>query len=367
MHIEAGEYDLKSFCREIIDSQSTAFQGYHINQVKAYFYLFEDDNWKEPFENRFDVEEYGDVLKLSAEYTNRLGGEDWATFFVGQYEGDLLTVLTAETEDAIDQVLSPVTDSSPSIASMPIVPEDFERLNEIVLSDRPEMRITEFKARRIPDLADANIRPQITDRTIEYKARDGRETLHELRNQYGVVPIRVQYEHDDVALRIDTTGKFTLKKINENSFNLLFNLVEEVVERVLELQEITQSIHFEQTEVESGNLSISVPEIKAGEIQFTKQLTLLMAEEFIEGTTNRERLNFSFSDVTKQAGSLDFSAKVSDETRNATFNISATDESMRIIPKHNCAFPSLIDFYLCFVQSVDEGADITLYEQEVGS
>jgi hypothetical protein len=113
-----------------------------------------------------------------------------------------------------------------------------------------------------------------------------------------------------------------------------------------------------------GNLKVQVPEVSSGEIDFDQQVSLMQAENFIRGTKDSDDLNFSFTDVTKQAGSLDFSAQVTDENRGSLFNVSATEESMRIVPKHDCSFPSLVEFYLAVIQLLDGGAEMRLYESQ---
>ncbi|MFB9807186.1 hypothetical protein ACFFQF_19005 [Haladaptatus pallidirubidus] len=236
-------------------------------------------------------------------------------------------------------------------------------MNEIVLSSYEDMRISEFKSKRVPSLAEARTRPDV-DREIEYKGIDGRDRLDEFRAEYGVVPTRIQYEHENVSLRIDTSGKFTLETVNQESFNILFELLSEVVVNVLELLDVANKIKFEKREVEPGNLKIQVPEVSSGEIDFDQQVTLMQAESFIKGTKSSDELNFSFTDVTKQAGSLDFSAQVTDENRGSLFNVSATEESMRIVPKQNCSFPSLVEFYLAVIQMLDGGAKMKLYEAQ---
>jgi hypothetical protein len=90
----------------------------------------------------------------------------------------------------------------------------------------------------------------------------------------------------------------------------------------------------------------------------------MQAENFIKGTKNSDDLNFSFADVTKQAGSLDFSAQVTDENRGSMFNVSATEDAMRIVPRHDCSFPSLVEFYLAVIQMLDGGAKMNLYETQ---
>jgi hypothetical protein len=37
---------------------------------------------------------------------------------------------------------------------------------------------------------------------------------------------------------------------------------------------------------------------------------------------------------------------------------------MRIVPKHDCSFPSLVEFYLAVIQLLDGGAEMRLYESQ---
>jgi hypothetical protein len=362
MHIPEGQYNLKEFCRVIFDSPERVLEGYHGQRIKTFLYL-SDDGWRDYLEERYETEEFGGITKFVGEYRNRKGAEQPAKFYVGQYKDNLQMVVTAETEEAIRQALRPVSEHSDCLSPMPIMTEDFQTMNEIVLSTYDDIRISEFKSKRVPSLADARTRPDV-DREIEYKGGDGRDRLDEFRDEYGVVPTRIQYEHENVSIRIDTSGKFTLETVNKESFNILFELLNEVVVNVLELLDVANQIEFEKREVVPGNLKIQVPKVSSGEIDFDQQVSLMQTENFIKGSKNSDDLNFSFTDVTKQAGSLDFSAQVTDENRGSLFNVSATEESMRIVPKHDCSFPSLIEFYLAVIRLLDGGAEMRLYESQ---
>lgn len=314
-------------------------------------------------EQHYETESLGEMTKLLGEYVNRRGAEQLANFYVGQYEPNLQMVLTAETEEAIRQTLEPVFEESDVLSPMPIMIEDFQDMNDIVLERYEDMQISEFKSRRVQSLADARTRPDV-DREIEYRGIDGRQRLEDFRTEYGVVPTRIKYEHDNLEFKIDTSGKFTVLTINEETFELLFDLLSEVVTNVLDLRDVARNIKFQSKEMVPGNLKITVPEISSGEIQFDQKVSLMQAENFMEQTKSSEKLDFSFSDVTKKAGSLDFSAQVADESRDSLFNVSATENAMRIVPKRQCSFPSLVDFYLAVIQLLDGGAQMRLYDTE---
>ena len=192
MEIEQGSYTLEQLCQEVIDHTESAFEQYHVKHLKFYFYIADED-WSSNFPDRYETQDYGEMTKVSAEYTNRFGAEDRADFFIGPYgdESEIITILTAETQEAVDQALLPMLGRRDDISLMPIMLEDFQRMNELVL-EHNEVRITEFKSERVPDLAEAEIRPSV-QRSIEYKGRDGKEAIEELRSGYGVVPVRIQY------------------------------------------------------------------------------------------------------------------------------------------------------------------------------
>lgn len=365
MNIPSGEYDIQSLCEYIIDNRESVLSEYHVKQVKVYFYLCEE-GWEETFEGRFESSDYGEVERLEKGYRNRRGEQNTAIFYATEYDDGIISVVTAETEDAITQSIAPTIGGSDKMSRVPITASDFQCMNEVMLDRYEDAHITNFKSERIPNLADANIRPSFS-RTIEYKGDDGKYALEEFREQYGVVPVRIQYEHESFILRIDTTGKFTLRQIDRDSFGVLFDLVDEVISNILEIQDISREIEFRHEEVESGNLSISVPKVKAGQIEFSREFNKVLAENFIESTDTTSQASFSFTDVTLEVGSLDFSARVADENRGSFFNISANEDTMTLIPKKNCSFPSIVEFYMQILQSVDGGADIHLHESEFAS
>lgn len=365
MNIPQRDYTLKGLCEQIISDENEVFENYHYRQVKSYFFV-SDEDWSLDPPPSVSVEDYGQMQKLESEYFDRNGERQEPVFYIGPYdeESEIIALLTAETRKSVQKEILPKLNGSDNISPMPITSEDFQNMNSIMLGKYDNMRVPEFKSERDPNLADADIRPDVR-RSIEYKGMDGRQAMDELRTRYGVVPVRVQYEHENVKIKIDSSGKFTLKKLSTDNFNLLFELVDEVIEDVLELKEITRNIRFDREVVSSGNLDVTVPNIEAGEVQFTTDFTKALAEEFMTVSSEGGLFDFSFTDVHLEAGSLDFSAQVMDEKRRSLFNISATSDRMKIVPQSDCSFPSLIEFYLSILRSVDGGADIQMYESQV--
>jgi hypothetical protein len=360
MNIPEGDYDIREFCETLLETpESQVFEDLHYHQVKVFLFLTSTDDWQQFFSN-YEMEDYGEVSKLTHEFRTRAGEIEEATFYAGYYQDDILMVFTGAVEDAIEQTLEATEANASGISSMPIFPPDFQEMNEYVLSQYEDIKITSFKARRQPDLVDAEIRPDVEEREIEYKADDGRQTLKEFREYYGVVPERVEYEHDELNFKMDATGKFTHSSINHRTFNLFFNLIEEVIERILDIQEVSEQIRFRTETRRSGELDIAVPRLSSGQIEFTRTFNLLMAEEFMQRISARDGAPYTFSDVNKQAGSLDLSARVTDEERNAHFNISATEDAMTIIPKRDCSWKSILKFYYYFTQTVDQYSRLRL-------
>lgn len=368
MNVPQAAYDIESFCGAILDTpDDRLFEGLHVHQVKVFLYLTSVDEWRNLF-GAYETEDYGDVLKFSSEYQTRVGDTEEANFYAASYgsEDDVLMIFTGATEDAISQTLEETESGYTGIEPMPIFPTDFQKMNEYILSENPDMEISEFKAVSHPELAKADIRPEFDDREIIYKADDGRKALGEFREYYGVVPVRIQYFHHDLQFKMDTDGKFTLATINEDTFNLFFELIERVVEEIKDVQEVSEKIRFRTKTRQSGDLEVEVPRMDSGQITFDKEFNLTMAEHFIEHVSSQGKRPFTFSDVNKQAGSLDLSARVTDEARNSHFNISSTEDAMTIVPKHNCSWGSILKFYHFFTQAVDEQAGLEPFGRSEG-
>lgn len=361
MKVPPGDYDLESFCEAILNtSEANIFEDLHVHQIKIIPILKASEDWVECFED-YESEKFGEVIKLSKSYQTRVGETREAVFFAGEYGDRILMILTGAVEDAIRQTLDVTQTHESDIEPMPIFPADFQEMNDYILSSYPDMKISEFKAIRHPELTDAEIRPEIEEREIEYRAIDGRETLKEFGEYYGVVPVRVQYKHENIQFKMDTDGKFTLSSINDQTFNLFFELIERVVDEIIRIQEVTENIRFRTETRRSGEVDIQVPRLSSGRIQFEQEFDLLTAEQFMNYLSDHDTHPYTFSDMNKQAGSLDLSARVTDERRGSQFNISSSADAMTIIPKQNCSWGSIMKFYHHFSQAVDNQSQLKLF------
>ena len=63
MHIPEGEYNLKEFCRVIIDSPESVLSGYHGKRVKSFLYL-SDTGWKDYLDQHYETYDYGQITKF---------------------------------------------------------------------------------------------------------------------------------------------------------------------------------------------------------------------------------------------------------------------------------------------------------------
>lgn len=360
MNIPQGDYGVRELCRTILETPNEIlFENLHVHQIKIFLFLTSVEEWPTLFES-YQSSDYGSTLKISKNFYNRAGQEREAVFYAAEWQDGLILVITGAVEDGIRQTLDVTVNEYDDLEPMPIFPADFQEMNDYVISSYEDMGISEFKAVRQPDLADAEIRPEVEDRIVEYYGSDGRISLDEFRQYYGVVPIRVQYLHDNIEFKMDADGKFTLTTINDDTFNLFFDLIERVVEHIIEIQEISENIRFRTETRQSGDLDVPVPRLTSGQVRLTRDFNLLLAEHFMEHLSSQEVSPYTFSDVTKQAGSLDLSARVTDERRKSHFNVSATEEAITIVPRKNCAWGSILQFYHLFTQSVDEGAELRL-------
>lgn len=362
MIINEGKYTLKSFCNHLIENSNNLFEDVLRNQLKIILLLTETDNWKDYFirdeiEGCFkETSEMGDITKLEKEYLDSRGDTKIADYYATYYNNSILILFTAVTEEGIEKTLNPIVEKRPGICKMYIYPQNFEGIKDFILSNKENANILSFKAFRKPDVIKGEIRPEITDREISYKGRDGKETLKEFRKYYGVIPTRMEFEIENCHLKIEDDGRFLIYTINEDTFNLIFELVELILIEILNIKNISQKIRFKLIKKQSGELELEIPEINAGEISLSYKINASIVEDMIENIKT-----FSFVDVSIKEGSLSFSISVIDEFKQSVFNLSGSEDTIVIIPKYKSYFDSFMRFYHYFTENIDENSVLSLY------
>ena len=361
MIIIEKEYTLQSFCDYLINEKENLFEDVLRNQLKIILLLTDTNDWKEyliedGLGGSFkETSKMGDITKLERTYRDSKGGLKTADYYANFYNNSILILFTAVTEEGIKETLDPIIEKRHGICKMYMYPKNFENIKDFILTDKRDANILSFKALRKPEIVKGEIRPEITDRIIDYKGRDGKETLKEFRKYYGVIPSRLEFEIENSHFKIEDDGRFLLYTINEETFNLIFDIVELILKEILKIKHISQKIRFNLINKESGTLKIEIPEIKAGKISMSYRLNALIVEDMIQSIPD-----FSFIDVNIKEGSLSFSMSVIDELKSSVFNLSGSENSITIISKYKPYFDSFMRFYYHFTENIDENSTLSL-------
>lgn len=362
MIIDKKEYTLKSFCDYLIENSENLFEDVLRTQLKIILLLTDTDNWKEYLiggnigDNFKESFKMGDIIKLESRYRDSKGEVKIADYYANYYNDSILILFTAVTEEGIKETLDPIIEKRHGICKMYIYPKNFEMIKDFILTEKRDANILSFKAFRKPEIVKGEIRPEITERIIDYKGRDGKETLKEFRKYYGVIPSRLEFEIENSHFKIEDDGRFLLYTINEETFNLIFDIIELILKEILNIKNISQKIRFNLINKESGRLQIEIPEITAGKIVLSYKFNALVVEDMIKNMPD-----FSFIDVNIKEGSLSFSMSVIDEFKLSVFNLSGSEDSITIISKYKPYFDSFMRFYYHFTENIDEKSTFSLF------
>ena len=362
MIIDKKEYTLKSFCDYLIENSDNLFEDVLRNQLKIILLLTNTNAWKEYLigdgigGNFKETIKMGDIIKFEKTYLDSKGEVKTADYYANYYNDSILILFTTVTEEGIKQTLDPIIEKRHGICKMYIYPKVFEKIKDFILNEKTNANILSFKASRKPEIVEGEIRPEITTRIIDYKGIDGKETLKEFRKYYGVIPSRLEFEFEGSHFKIEDEGRFLLYTINEETFNLIFEIIDLILIEILKIKDISQKIRFNLNTKKSGKLKIEIPEINAGKITLSCKLNALIVENMIQNMPN-----FSFIDVNIKEGSLSFSMSVIDELKLSVFNLSGSDESITIISKYKPYFDSFMRFYYHFTENIDENSTLSLF------
>lgn len=138
---------------------------------------------------------------------------------------------TEDLPETIDDYLW----SDINIGRMWISKVEMENLKQRIVNRYPDVVIPYFTATRsqhsdIP----ANRRPR-RKRTIQYYAKDGLETLNEMKYEYGVLPTNLKFQKaNEFKFRVTTRGVFT---ISNGGLGEVLNVIEDSIDRLKEVKD----------------------------------------------------------------------------------------------------------------------------------
>jgi hypothetical protein len=369
LKIPPGEYTLQSFLQYITDHTRELFAPEERKWLKVYL-IFVQVDWTKLF-SEFKPQKLGQFLRIPMSTESST-----IDFYAYEYAPGLLMFFTSSTEEDYERSLEKFINSTRGITEMWIPPARFEEAKTHVLS-KYNGEIYKFIGRRtaitkIP----AKRRPEY-QRRISYSGLDGQETLKEVRETYGVLPISIEFVVGQDKFKITNDGLFVLRTINLKALQIMLDVVDIILGKQLHFEKVTQGVSANVELVQIGERRFRIPEIVAAKITLkTQTLNAILVERIFgqrEDIVEDDVLpaqrpwsdEFSFVDKTVVEGSLSFSGTVVDEHKGTVFGLSGGENEILLIPKHHTTFESFVRFYRMIVEKIDDEAELSLLSEEI--
>lgn len=370
MEIPKKNYTLLSFQEEIIKNYDEYLQATEYEkrrkELKILCLLSEGRVWEEIFSQYGRSEIYGDIIKYSFSYNDEKNIKREAVYYIHFDENNsLLYVFTDVPMDVFDETLNFYIQRNRGMYYLWIHPIYFNRIKGYILDKYPNGKITSFIAKRIPyDSIECEIRPEI-GRSMIYWGEDGKEALREMQFYYGVLPTRIVFAIElDIAIemkfKITNESIFTLITSSEEAFELFFEIIRDIIPKILEIKRLMGDLKFEYRELKTDEGVIQVPSAESAQILLTKKMTLNDVENVIKGLVEQ---NISVVNELIESGSINFSATVVDDYKDSIFGISANEDQITLIPKYKTTFDSFMKFYRFIIENLDQNAEIRRFSE----
>lgn len=365
MEIPKKNYTLSTFQEEIIRNYDEYLQATEYEkrrkELKILCLLSEGRAWEEIFSQYGKSELYGDITKYSFSYSDEGNVRREAVYYIHfDRNNSLLYVFTDVPMDVFDETLSFYIQRNRGIYYLWIHPIHFNRIKDYILNKYPNGKITSFIAKRIPyDSIECEIRPEI-GRSMIYWGEDGKETLREMQFYYGVLPTHIIFAIEidtniEMKFKITNESIFTLITSSKEAFELFFEFIGDIIQKILEIKRLMGDLKFEYKELKNDEGVIQIPSAESAQILLTKKMTLNDVENVINGLVEQ---NISVVNEIIEPGSINFSATVVDDYKDAIFGISANEDQITLVPKYQTTFDSFMKFYRFIIENLDQNAEI---------
>lgn len=345
LRIPDQKWKFADFEKYIVDNSKYVFEGSRRRWLKMYLVYINDSAKKEL--KKLEPRRQGDLEKFQMKYKEpRTHSQRENTYYMSEIEPGLACFYTSSTKEDYEKTMSKTIQRTRGMSEMWMKPEIFDKVKDFVV-DEYNATIKGFVSLSSFDEEErARVRPNI-DRKINYRGDDGLDAIKELRTWYGVLPISIDFKIKGNVFQITNEGLFTFKTPNEQSFEIVRNILELIRSEQTEQKEVASTLRFET----DGN----GPNIEAGQI-------ILPSNELISDSGKALMTHFSedftFTDICFSDESVDFSATVIDKHKGSVFDLSTSDKDMILIPRYEATYESFLNFYRHVVEVFDRRAKL---------
>lgn len=276
---------------------------------------------------RFKIQErYGDLLLIA----NKKEDVSHYLFFDRKNHLIIFFTLARKTKAPEIPAIADYLDLEKRTSRLYFSPTQLSDIKQKIIRKYPYTTITYFSTRRLLHYQTPSLRRPNIKRTIQYNGDDGREALDELEMEYGVLPTIIEFiiPEERTKFKIDNKGIFTFMRGN---FNILFELVDEILRHILVEKKIIANSRFEvvkaKTETKEFDIPISTPwKIKLANVIDYDDIGGILDD------LKSDEWEFAIVDSYKERGSLLFSAQLIDAIKGARFKIITNGKEINIYP-----------------------------------
>lgn len=304
-------------------------EGSELKRTSGYFHLV---GALSDFESKSDIL---DSLDNYFEYVDRTG--DLVKLFPHNHsekqflylDDDTPVFFTRGRKKDLDNTIFPYLRKERHLSRLFINKKEMEDLRKTVSSSYPDIRLSEFYAKRSHQTdIDARIRPQ-TKRTLQYVGNDGMKAFQEFKHNYGVLPTFMKFNQGSrFKFSISRKGVFSL---NDGGVDEAYDLIQQTMSRLKIVKRAisTSNYRIEENRFSAGNKSVkmSVP----WELKLSKTLTEAHAEIFREHIEQDRGLQLS--SFERDTNPVFLKAKLLDDKNYRSITVrSNRDDRLRVYP-----------------------------------
>ena len=257
-------------------------------------------------------------------------------------------------------IIERVISNSSNISYLWISPKTLDELKDEIIDSNEDTRITGFTAKRFDNMKErCQIRPWFK-RSFRYGGDDGKETLKELRINYGVLPRVIQFKISKVAeFKINFRGIFTF---SNGDLTYVLGLLDYAFNNILETKRNLEISKYSIVHENKKFREFYFEKIIPVSINLSSTLSANTATDLINQIINSNiffPINYSIIE-----GSLYFTSTILDKVTNETFRISSNGEEIILVKDKTTSFASMIKFFQFIIERVDVDAGISKIKDE---
>ncbi len=237
-----------------------------------------------------------------------------------------------------------------------ISPKTLDEIKNKIIDTYSETSIIHFTAKRFDNMRErCEIRPGFK-RSFRYGGEDGRDTLQELRKNYGVLPRTIHFKIPTVSeFKISFRGVFTF---NNGDLEFVISLFQYALEQILNSKRILESSVYKRIVEKRKFREIQFDEINPVSIALSSAMDAKAANELINLINGSE--DFFPMNETILEGSLYFTSTLIDKNKNESFIINSTGKEITLVKDASTSFASLLRFYQFIVERMDVDAKLRI-------